>query len=341
VTAVSRREPHDRFGARFQALDLTDPRACAEWVAGLSDVTRVVYAALYEKPGLYAGWLEADQIETNGRMLENLLDPLVNAAPSLRHVTLLQGTKAYGAHVGRVASPAREDRDEARDVPNFYWEQERHLRAKQAGASWSFSILRPQLIFGMSVGAPMNLIPAIGVYAALRRERGESLAYPGGLAPVMEAVDADLLAAVIDWAGSTPAARNQIFNVTNGDVFSWQGVWPAIADALGMRAGEREPEPLGESMPARSAEWDAVRAKYGLRAPSLARFVGESFHYADFTMAHGVESLLPPVLLSTVKLRQAGFGQFMDTEAMFRKWFAIFEAQKLLPPSHGRDAKEK
>ncbi len=35
--------------------------------------------------------------------------------------------------------------------------------------------------------------------------------------------------------------RNQIFNVTNGDVFVWPNVWPAIADALGFAPGEHVP----------------------------------------------------------------------------------------------------
>jgi nucleoside-diphosphate-sugar epimerase len=332
VTAVSRRRPLDTFGARFQSVDLMDERACAEFARQLGSVTRVVYAALYERPGLIAGWLEPEQIETNRRMLVNLFDPLEAAATGLRHVSLLQGTKAYGAHVGRLEGPAREDRSERRDVPNFYWVQEDYLRAKQRGAAWSWSILRPQVIFGLSIGAAMNLIPAIGVYAALKRERGEALDYPGGIGPILEAVDADLLARAIDWAGFSSAARNQAFNVTNGDVFVWQNVWPTIADALGMEPGVHEPERLGESMPSRSAEWDAVRARHGLRSPGLEEFVGESFHYADFCMAHGAEASPPSPLVSTIKLREAGFVEVMDTEAMFRKWFARFQELKLIPP---------
>ena len=331
VTAVSRRRPLETFGADFHSLDLTDARACADRLGSLDGVTRLVYAALYEKPGLVPGWLEHDQIETNQRMLENLFEPLERASQDLRHVTLLQGTKAYGAHVRPVPIPARENRSELRDVPNFYWNQEDYLRARQPGKSWNWTILRPQVIFGMSIGAAMNLIPAIGVYAALRKQRGEPLAFPGGLGPVLEAVDADLLARAIDWAGSSPEARNEIFNVTNGDVFDWRGVWPAIADSLGMEVGEPAPERLGESMPARGAEWDAVRERYGLVSPGLAEFVGESFHYADFCMAYGATGGLPPVLVSTLKLRQAGFAESMDTEAMFRKWFELFQAKRLLP----------
>lgn len=331
VTAVSRRRPLEASGVDFQPLDLTDAAACAALAGRVGDVTHLVYAALYERPGLYTGWLEADQIETNRRMLENLFVPLEAAAPDLRHVTLLQGTKAYGAHVRPIALPAREDRDEARDVPNFYWEQEDLLRARQKAGGWHFTILRPQVVFGVSIGAAMNLIPAIGVYAALARERGEPLAYPGGLGPAIEAVDADLLARCIDWAGRAPAARNQVFNVANGDVFTWPNVWPAIADALDMEVGAPAPQRLGESMPARAAEWDAVRARHGLAAPGLLEFVGESFHYADFVMAHGARGGAPPALVSTVKLRQAGFHEVMDTEAMFRKWFGRLRELRLLP----------
>ena len=331
VTAISRRRPLETFGARFQSLDLTDARACRALSEELTDVTHLVYAALYEKPGLYTGWLEADQIETNRRMLENLFEPLEGAARGLRHVTLLQGTKAYGAHVRPIPLPAREDRDEARDVPNFYWEQEDYLRHLQLDKDWHFTILRPQIIFGISIGAAMTLIPAIGVYAALRRERGEALAYPGGVGPIIEAVDADLLARAIDWAGNASEARGQAFNVSNGDVFSWQNVWPAIADALGMEAGGHEPERLGETMPGRAAEWDSIRKKYDLRSPGLMDFVGESFHYADFTMAHGAEGGIPPAIVSTVKLRRAGFHEAMDTESMFRKWFDLLREKRLLP----------
>ena len=331
VTAVSRRRPLDCEGVRFQPLDLLDRDACRGLVEQLGDVTHLVYAALHEKPGLTTGWLEQDQIETNRRMLENLLEPLARPGGSLRHVTLLQGTKAYGAHVRPIPLPAREGRDEARDVPNFYWQQEDLLRDRQQAGSWHFTILRPQIVFGLSIGAAMNLIPAIGVYAALKRERGEPLDYPGGQGPALEAVDADLLAAAIDWAGSAPEARDRVFNVANGDVFTWPNVWPAIADALGMRPGEPAPERLGETMPARSDEWDEIRAKHGLRSPGLAEFVGESFHYADFTMAYGATGGLPPAIVSTIALRRAGFHEVMDTEAMFRKWFACFRERRLLP----------
>ncbi|MEX0840317.1 MAG: SDR family oxidoreductase [Parvibaculum sp.] len=332
VTALSRRKPFETFGARHLALDLTDRAACADTLSAMTDVTRVVYAALYEKPGLVAGWLEADQIETNRHMLENLLDPLEKVAPRLRHVSLLQGTKAYGVHVRPLTVPARENRDEMKEQPNFYWDQEDYLRAKQQGRGWHWTIFRPQIIFGFSLGAAMNLIPAIGVYGALLKEEGRPLSYPGGSSSVLEAVDADLLADAIAWAGVRDRRENAIFNVTNGDVFVWRNVWPAIADALGMKPGEAVPISLGVEMPKRADEWDALRAKYNLAAPDMASFVGESFHYADFTMAYGAERQTPAAIVSTIKLRKAGFHDVIDTEDMFRKWFRLFQEKRLLPP---------
>src|SRR6185503_15568031 len=113
---------------------------------------------------------------------------------------------------------------------------------------------------------------AFGLYGALLRERGEPLHFPGGPGNVFEGVDADLLGRAIRWAGETDAARNQAFNVTNGDVMNWRAVWPAIADALGMEVGEERPLLLARELPA--AEWDAVRARHKLDAPDLMSFTG-------------------------------------------------------------------
>ena len=123
---------------RHIALDLTRRAACRQAAEQLRDVTHLVYAALFELPGLVEGWRNERQISTNDRMLRNLLDPLLQAAPGLRHVTLLQGTKAYGVHVRPLAVPAREGRSEMREQPNFYWAQEDYLRAAQAGRRLAF-----------------------------------------------------------------------------------------------------------------------------------------------------------------------------------------------------------
>ena len=49
-------------------------------------------------------------------------------------------------------------------------------------------------------------------------------------------------------------------------------------------------------------------------------------------MRHGQTEIGAPSIVSTIKINQAGFHETMDTEVMFRKWFALFQEKRLLPP---------
>ena len=120
VIAASRRRPDllTHENVEFLALDLQDADACAVACRDLKGITHVVYTAVYELPGLVNGWTDPHQIETNGQMLRNLLLALENSS-HLEHITLLQGTKAYGAMVGPMRVPARESQPRV-DHPNFY-----------------------------------------------------------------------------------------------------------------------------------------------------------------------------------------------------------------------------
>ena len=329
--ALSRRRPRNLHGARHVQVDLTDAAQCAAMAAQLQGATHLVYAALYEAPNLVDGWRDPGQIQTNDLMLRNLMAVLEPAAPSLRHVALLQGTKAYGVHVRPLTVPAREGRSEMYEQPNFYWAQENFLRELQQGKAWHWSILRPVLIVGETIGGAMDLIPPLGVYAAILREQGRPLDYPGGAARVSQAVDVDLLARAIAWAGEADAARNEAFNVTNGDVFAWENVWPAIAEALDMKPGDAVPLSLAKTYPQWIAPWDAIRRKHDLIAPGLEAFVGLSFQYADYSMRYGQTESGPPSIVSTVKINRCGFTEMMDTEDMFRKWFRHARSSRLLP----------
>ena len=239
-------------------------------------------------------------MERNLAMFSNALDPLLDATgDTLAHVSLLQGAKAYGLHVGRSTVPAKEraPRDEH---DNFYFLQEDRLRALAADASWSWTILRPQVVYGRSFGSPMNLIPVLGVYGALLHADGRPLSFPGGPPHIQEAVDARLLARALAWSATAPAARGETFNVTNGDVLNWHDVWPAVADALGMEVGEPEPQLLADTMPARAGEWADIVDRHGLRSPrDLHAFVGGSWRYADIMFG----SLGPPRALPRCSAR--------------------------------------
>ncbi len=181
----------------------------------------------------------------------------------------------------------------------------------------------------------MNPIPALGAYAALLRERGEPLLFPGQdtLPGLHEALDARIMAEALAWAALSPAARGGTYNVTNGDVFIWENAWPAIARAVGMEPGEHRPLLLSEELPARQAEWAAIVAKYALAAPaSIIDFAGlNSLTYTDMVLRSGGRAPVP-LLNSTIAIRQAGFNGCIDTEDMFTSLFRELQAQRMLPP---------
>jgi nucleoside-diphosphate-sugar epimerase len=289
----------------------------------------VVYAALFEKPGLIAGWQEADQMQTNLAMLRNCLEPLA-AASNLQHVSLLQGTKAYGIHVHPMPVPARE-RAPRDPHGNFYWLQEDHLKQQAAARGFAYTILRPQLILGSAYGVAMNLIPVIGAYAAICREENRPFGFPGGVPYVWEAVDSRLLANVFTWAATSAAASGQHFNVTNGDVFEWRNLWPALAEALGVEAADDAPCEMKHFLPQKAATWERIVQRHGLRRVGMNELLGESHHYADFCFAFGATQAPPPAFVSTIKLRQAGFTEVCDTEHTFQYWIADFIRRRILP----------
>ena len=164
-----------------------------------------------EKPGLIEGWRDRDQMRAEPHDAAKPVRAADCGRADLEHVTLLQGTKAYGAHLGPIPIPARERAPRHRHE-NFYWLQEDYLRAKQAGNRWHWTILRPQIVMGEAIGGNLNLIPAIGVYAALRREAGLPLPFPGALESVFEMVDTDLLARVDGMGGRNARPRATKFS---------------------------------------------------------------------------------------------------------------------------------
>jgi len=332
VIALSRRAPDLAPSARWRhlALDLLDVDACNSAAQAMSGVTHVVYAALYEKPGLVAGWRDDEQMATNLAMLRNLLTPLRDRA-SLAHISLLQGTKAYGAHLKPFAVPARESWPRHPHA-NFYWLQEDLVRGELASRGVGFTIFRPQVVFGDAIGAAMNVIPVLTAYGAICRYEGRPFCYPGGPDYLLEAADARLIGRALLWAADAPSARDETFNITNGDVFCWRNVWPAIAAALGLQQGPDTPIRLAEWLPAKADVWEAAAQRFGLHQMSLANLLGQSHIYADFVMASGATREPKPVLVSTIKLRQAGFADCIDTEQMFRELIAAMIEKRLAPP---------
>jgi nucleoside-diphosphate-sugar epimerase len=333
VYALSRSRPEVTASDRitYVPVDLLDAFATASAVADLKDVTHVVYTAVYERAELVSGWSDADQMATNLKMLANVIEPL-KGNRRFKHVTLMQGTKAYGVHLHAIPVPARE-RHARDDHANFYWLQEDYIRevAAQVGVTWT--ILRPVHVVGPAFGVAYSTPPIIGAFAALCQETGRAFGFPGGpFQTPKQVADVRLVARATLWAASDQRASGEIFNVTNGEVFTWRDIWPFLAECLELPSEEIEPLSMATYLPSQGEAWERVTRRYGLRPLTIEQIIGKSHMYADYTFGFGLPGIPPPALVSTVKIKQAGFTDTMDTEETFRQAFATLRDRRVLPP---------
>jgi nucleoside-diphosphate-sugar epimerase len=336
VTGVSRRKPDtssfEKPSAVFDHLsvDLRDTASCVQLKA-LTTVTHVVYAALYETPGLWQGWSDEAVMEVNRLMLDNTLTPLIQAHAPLVHVTVIHGGKAYGLAAGRTAFPIPlRERDADRQHKSFYWLQEALVQRLAKAHNFHYTIFWPMIIPGGAIAVNMNPVALLGVYGAIRKEEGLPMSYPGpaGL-NVTQMTDSRLLAKACLHAAVTETAWDDAFNAINGDVVEWRSAWPAVTRAMGVDAGDREEAvDLAAYIKARGHVWKAVVAKYGLQGPGdVEAYLGESLYYGPMLFTPTPR----PIILSAYKLAQTGFTESEDTEESLLYWINNMQKRRLLP----------
>lgn len=323
VHGISRRELPDVDWTHHSA-DLLDTAALAELISsteGLRDTTHLVFGAYIEKS------TDPELIEINDALLVSTLDALESAGAPLKHVTIYQGGKAYGHHLGFFNTPAKES-DPRLIAPHFYSTQEDILRARAAEGGFAFTALRPEGVTGYATGNPMNLLLVIGVYAAISKELGLPLRFPGTRAAyevLYQTTDAEILARATVWAGVTEKAANQIFNITNGDQFRWAQLWPRLAEHFGMDYAPPQQMSLAGAMPSHAAVWERLVERHGLVDTPFDALVG--WGVGDFLFHHEADNIT-----STVKARQAGFADALDTETRLLELFDRLVEARVLPP---------
>jgi hypothetical protein len=78
-------------------------------------------------------------------------------------------------------------------------------------------------------------------------------------------------------SGRSEAAKNEIFNITNGDYFRWKYLWPRIAAMFDMPAADPIPTPLTVYMADKKPAWEAIVRKHGLQPLSYEQVSSWSF----------------------------------------------------------------
>ncbi|GAC1363714.1 MAG: SDR family oxidoreductase [Acidobacteriaceae bacterium] len=313
-------------GVHGLAADLRDAKAVREVLRG-TEVTHVFLSA----------WIrhdtEAENVRVNGGIVENVFAGLEDAG-SLVHAALVTGTKQYLGPFESYGQTAAETpfREDTPRLPgeNFYYTQEDVLfgAAERGGFGWS--VHRPHTIVGYAVGNAMNMGSTLAVYGTLCRERGDRFVFPGSTEQwnaLTDVTDARLLAEHLQWAAETPGARNEAFNVVNGDVFRWRWMWPQLAAYFGVE-WDGPPEggaaPLEPRMGWAAEAWREVAAKYGLRESEVSRLA--SWWHTDGDLGRKVECVN-----DMSKSRRMGFVAHQDSRQAFVQLFERMRAERLIP----------
>ncbi|KAK3955722.1 hypothetical protein QBC32DRAFT_22854 [Pseudoneurospora amorphoporcata] len=387
IHALSRSKKED-FGSNVQHhhIDLLNSaQDMAKDLSSIPDLTAVEYV-------FFSAYLQKDteqeNTDVNGAMLQNFLEALeiTGAVSNLKRIILVTGCKQYGVHLGQPKNPMLESdpwlRDESKWPPNFYYRQQDILKSfcggpdsKHPNISWT--VTYPNDVIGFANGNFMNLASGLGIYAAVNKELGRDLEFPGSetfYTKFDSFTSSKLHAQFCVWAALEPKAANQAFNVVNGDVQSWQDLWPRVAQRFGMKvkadqfasppAGslankvqltEKAPQPVTilakecglegteKSVPPSQLEQRISLAKWAQQEEvkdawtKLAEREGlqkDSLEKATWAFIDFVLGRSYDLVVSMSKAREAGWTGYVDTWKSLSDVFGELEAADILPKTH-------
>ncbi|RAK65850.1 SDR family oxidoreductase [Hymenobacter edaphi] len=323
---LARNPGTDVAGLRPVAADLLDPAGLAAALAEVQPTHVFITSWLRQDT-------EAENIRVNAGMVRNLLAAL-SPKGTVRHVALVTGLKHYLGPFDAYAksgtlplTPLREEQPRL-PLPNFYYAQEDEVyAAARDGFTWS--VHRPHTVIGKAVGNQMNMGTTLAVYATICRETGRKFQFPGSAAQwngLSDVTDARVLAQQLVWAATTDAARNEAFNIVNGDVFRWSWLWPRLAAWFGVEAAgfDGTVRPLEAELAHDAALWREIAERHGLAEPDLNRLA--SPWHTDLDLGRPLE-----VMTDMTKSRKRGFLVYQSTEDSFFDLFEQLRADRLIP----------
>ena len=327
VYGLSRRREGTVAGVEHIAADLFDAASVRKAVNGLKP-THLYLTVWSHQP------TEEENIKVNAGIVRTVLEALAPAR-SVRHVALVTGLKHYlgpfEAYVREGVNPPTPVREEQTrlELANFYYNQEDEVYAAAQRDGFTWSIHRPHTIIGKAIGNAMNMGSTLAAYASICKEHGRPFKFPGSAAQwngLSDMTDARVLGKQLLWASTTDVAKNEAYNIVNGDIFRWSWMWPRIAKWFGVACEgfEGAPVPLEGQMANDAEVWKRMASKYGLVEPDLWR-VASPWH-TDLDLARPIE-----VMTDMARSRKLGFLVYQSTEDAFHDLFATLRAEKVIP----------
>ena len=312
-------------GMRPVAADLLEPDRLGEALSGINPTHLFITTWLRQAT-------EAENCAVNGAMVRNLLAAL-EGPRGLEHVALVTGLKHYLGPFEAYAKtrPVTPFREEMPRVPgeNFYYTQEDEVFAAAVRQGFTWSVHRPHTIIGHALGNAMNMGVTLAVYATICRETGRPFVFPGSRQQwegLTDVTDARVLARHLEWAATSPAGRDQAFNIVNGDIFRWDWLWPRLAADFEVEPAPYpgRPTPLEPQLADAGPTWAEIAAKHGLAEPDLGKLA--SAWHTDMDLGREME-----VVTDMTRSRLAGFHDYQPTLGSFLDLFARLRDERIIP----------
>ena len=132
----------------------------------------------------------------------------------------------------------------------------------------------------------------------------------------MDITDGRIIAKHLHWAATEPDARNNAFNIVNGEVFRWDWMWPKLAEHLDVAAAEYPgyAQPLEQQMAGMEPVWDKIVAKHGLQNNPLNAVA--SWWHSDADLGRVIENFN-----DMTKSRDMGFTAYQNSVRSFTDAF--------------------
>lgn len=235
----------------------------------------------------------------------------------------------------------------------------------------------------------MNLATTLGIYATINKEINQELPFPGGedfYTRFDSFTSSKLHASKLQffffysnlsmyqtnsspefalWAILTPKAANRAFNVVNGDVQSWQSLWPKLAARFKCKIPADQftrPSPLASSTTLSRPPIDALASEIGLEGTAAVKpskleqriklsewskddkvkkvwedtaaregldekaFGQATWEFLDFVLGRSYD-----LVLNMTEARKLGFDGFVDSWEALDETFTELEEARVLP----------
>lgn len=189
-------------------------------------------------------WSDADALaEVNNALIANFTGALKLSNLRPKRFLLQTGAKQYGFHIGPATTPSFETDPRITIESNFYYPQEDTLSAygKDQGAGWN--VMRPSYIIGAVRDNLLNHMVGFAVYASVCAHLKQPMLFPADYVAWDKEYcqsSAMMNSYMNEWAVLTPEAKDEAFNVQDGQNFTWGRFWPYLASWYGAKSSPPE-----------------------------------------------------------------------------------------------------